>query len=493
MPDNGFASSRPPHRATAAERLLAHQAFSRAAGAPLLGRNQLRLLRDARENYPAWLTAIRSASQTIHFENYIVQDDRIGREFVAALTERARAGVRVRLLYDWLGSFGSRRLCQPLREAGGEVRAFNPLRLDSPFGWLARDHRKCLVVDGRIGYVSGLCVSARWLGHPERDIAPWRDTGIEVRGPAVADILAAFAQTWGLCGAPLPPEEVPLCENVPGAGSTLLRVIASSPYTSGIYRLDQMIAALAQESLWLTDAYFVGLPPYVQALCAAARDDVDVRLLVPSTSDIPLIATFSRAGYRQLLEAGVRVFEWNGAMLHAKSAVADGRWARVGSSNLNIASWIGNYELDVAVEDEAFAAEMEAMYLQDLEQATEIVLGEHHRIRPSRHRLRRHRLRRGTTSVATAVRLGHSVAAAVQQKRVLGGVEAAALLITSLFLLAVAGLGLTRPAILAIPIAAGSLWLGLVLLLRAWRLSRRELPAGDRAASGQKQEPPRAD
>ncbi|MDF3031391.1 MAG: phospholipase D/Transphosphatidylase [Moraxellaceae bacterium] len=451
MPDNGFASPHRHRRASAAERLLAHQAFSRAAGAPLIGRNSLRLLRDSRENYPAWLTAIRGASQSIHFENYIIQDDRIGREFVNALAERAAAGVKVRLLYDWLGSFTSRaRLFAPLREAGGEVRAFNPLRVDSPFGWLARDHRKSLVVDGRIGYVSGLCVSARWLGHPARDIGPWRDTGVEVRGPAVADILVAFAQTWGLCGAPLPPEEIPLSENVPGAGTTLLRVIASSPYTSGIYRLDQMIAALAQESLWLTDAYFVGLPPYVQALCAAAQDDVDVRLLVPSTSDIPLVSMFSRAGYRP----------------------------RVGSSNLNIASWLGNFELDIAVEDEGFAQEMESMYLQDLEQATEIVLAEH-RITPRRHRTRQRRLRRGTTSVAAAMRLGHTVAAAVQQKRVLGGVEALALLIVSLLLLAVATLGLTRPEILAIPIATGSLWLGSVLLLRAWRLSRQRPPGTD--------------
>jgi cardiolipin synthase len=158
--------------------------------------------------------------------------------------------------------------------------------------------------------------------------------------------------------------------------------------------------------------------------------------------------------------------------------VADGRWARVGSSNLNIASWLGNFELDIAVEDEGFAQEMESMYLQDLEQATEIVLAEH-RITPRRHRTRQRRLRRGTTSVAAAMRLGHTVAAAVQQKRVLGGVEALALLIVSLLLLAVATLGLTRPEILAIPIATGSLWLGSVLLLRAWRLSRQRPPGTD--------------
>ena len=144
----------------------------------------------------------------------------------------------------------------------------------------------------------------------------------------------------------------------------------------------------------------------MQALCAAARDGVDVRLLVPGASDIPILRLFSRAGYRPLLEAGVRVFEWNGAMLHAKSAVADGRWARVGSTNLNIASWMGNRELDVVIEDEPFAAGMEAMYLEDLDNATEVILDARKRVRAPnapkghartgqrRHRQRRSRRRR---------------------------------------------------------------------------------------------------
>jgi hypothetical protein len=145
-----------------------------------------------------------------------------------------------------------------------------------------------------------------------------------------------------------------------------MRIVATVPYTAALFRVDQLVAALAQRTLWLTDAYFAGTTPYVQALRAAARDGVDVRILVPGSSDIPVLRPLSRAGYRPLLEAGVRVFEWNGSMLHAKTAVADGRWARVGSTNLNLASWIGNRELDAMVEDEAFARDMEAMYLEDL-------------------------------------------------------------------------------------------------------------------------------
>ncbi|MDF1506513.1 phospholipase D-like domain-containing protein, partial [Roseisolibacter sp. H3M3-2] len=158
------------------------------------------------------------------------------------------------------------------------------------------------------------------------------------------------------------------------AGGTAVRVVAGEPWTGGLLRLDQLIAASARESLWLTDAYFAGTPPYVQALLAAARDGVDVRLLVPGGTDIPLLRPLSRAGYRPLLEAGVRVYEWNGPMLHAKTAVSDGRWARVGSTNLNLASWLGNYELDVVVEDAEFAEAMARAYAQDLGNATEIVL-----------------------------------------------------------------------------------------------------------------------
>lgn len=478
MPDNGAqAPLSPDSRSLTPPRLLAAQALSRTAGAPLTGGNALTLLRDASGNYPAWLEAIRNARRSIHLENYIVQEDAVGHEFMDALVERARAGVKVRLLYDWVGTFlvSSRSFFQPLAAAGGEVRVFNPLRLANPFGWLSRDHRKSLVVDAEVGFVSGLCISRRWQGDAVRDIAPWRDTGVAIRGPAVADILEAFSQTWALCGTPLCADELPARRDIPEAGSVALRVIGSSPYTSGLYRLDQLIAAMAEESLWLTDAYFVGTPAYVQALCAAAQDGVDVRLLVPGSSDIPLLSPFSRAGYRPLLEAGVRVFEWNGSMLHAKTAVADGRWARVGSSNLNLASWISNYELDVAVEDEGFAAEMQAMYQQDMAQATEIVLQEGRRLAPRPRRPRRQG--RAKAAAASAVRLGHTVAAAVQQQRVLGPVEAFTLLLIGLVLLGLAAVGVYWPRLLTFPFAAVCLWLALALLPRAWRLHRKHQPA----------------
>ena len=151
-----------------------------------------------------------------------------------------------------------------------------------------------------------------------------------------------------------------------------MRVVASEPNRAELLRLDQLVAAAARETLWLTDAYYAGLPSYVQALRSAALDGVDVRLLVPGSTDLPFLRPLSRAGYRSLLEAGVRIFEWNGPMLHSKTAVADERWARVGSSNLNLASWLVNYELDAVVEDTGFARGMAQQYLEDLANATEV-------------------------------------------------------------------------------------------------------------------------
>ena len=213
---------------------------------------------------------------------------------------------------------------------------------------------------------------------------PWRDTGVEIRGPAVADVESAFVAGMGgrrRRAARACPRQPADSTAERAAGNVRVRVIAGAPGATGAYRNDLLIASVAQQRLWLTDAYFVASAAYTQALRAAARDGVDVRLLVPGASDIPPVSPLSRAGYRALLDAGVRVFEWNGTMLHAKTAVADDVWSRVGSTNLNIASWMSNYELDVAVEDRDFTRQMAAQYEKDLGNATEIVLTGRNRVR----------------------------------------------------------------------------------------------------------------
>jgi cardiolipin synthase len=458
---------------------LAGQAFSRATGVSLVEGNHVRLLRDACENYPAWLDAIGSATRHIHFENYIIREDNTGRKFADALIAKAREGVRVRLIYDWMGGLGrtSRRFWNRLRAGGVEVRCYNPPRFDSPLGWLSRDHRKMLAIDGQIGFITGLCVGRMWEGIPEKNIEPWRDTGVEVRGAAVADIERAFAQVWAIMAEPIPEAEIINRDPIRQAGGMSLRVVASVPATANMFRLDQLVAALARERIWLTDAYYAGTTAYVQALRAAAKDGVDVRLLVPNATDIPILRPLSRAGYRPLLEAGVRIFEWNGTMLHAKTAVADGHWARVGSTNLNIFSWLGNCELDVVVEDELFAREMEEMYLQDLSNATEVVLDAKQKVRapgepPHPHPVMTSGGGSVGRTVAGAVRIGNAVGGAFTGRRVLEPVEAGPMTGVGVLFLILAALFALFPRALAYPVLIVFVWFGVVLLYRGRKLRR---------------------
>jgi cardiolipin synthase len=474
--DEIMTRSKPSDAGLASLRLLAEQALSRAAGAPLVSGNRVKLLRDATENYPAWLDAIERATRSITVDSYILADDAVGNRFADAMGAAAERGVRVRVLQDWLGARGeaSRQFWSRLRQAGVELRWFNPFRFEAPLAWLRRNHRKSLVVDGRIGFVTGLCIAARWAGDPTRDIPAWRDTGIEIEGPAVADLANAFARTWAEAGPP-EPEALLQREEIVAAGDVSIRVIATEPATTGILRLDNLIAALSRRTLWLTDAYFIGLPSFVQALRAAAMDGVDVRLLVPGATDLGFVKRLGTAGYRPLLAAGIRVFEWNGPMLHAKTAVADGRWARVGSTNLNVASWMGNWELDVAVEDTGFAREMEQTYEADLANSTELLLG----FPPRRQIGNRPRLAgsargREGSAVATAgaIRLGSTVSAALGGHRVLGPAEANLLIAGGLALLAVATIALVFSWMLVVPLAIAAAWLGVTLIINGVKLRR---------------------
>jgi cardiolipin synthase A/B len=467
----------PANEETSVLRLLADQAFSRTAGAPLVQGNEIKLLRDARENYPAWMEAIGSAQRTIDFETYFIHPDKVGLEFADLLAAKARVGVHVRVIYDWLGARGAASwlFWRRLRKAGVDVRCFNPPGLDSPLEWMNRDHRKLVVVDGQVGFVSGLCVGQSWVGDETRRIEPWRDTGVKVRGPAVFDLERAFNQMWTLVVSGRESSELPKRDEAVTAGDASLRIVASEPSMAGLYRLDQLIAALAREFIWLTDAYFVGTPAYVQSLRAAAFDGVDVRLLLPRTSDIPLVRAFSRVGYRALLEAGVRIFEWNGSMLHAKTSVADSRWARVGSTNLNVASWMANYELDVVAEDEPFARAMEVMYLADLEHSTEIILTERDKVRPKDPR--GHRRVHGTPARGSAGRaatgvltIGRTLKTAITSPRFLGPTEAPLMFLAACLLLCVVALAIAFPRAVGIFVACLCGWAALPLLVKAFRL-----------------------
>lgn len=459
---------------------IPEESFSRIADAQLVRGNAVRLLKNAAENYPAWLDAINRAEKYIHFESYIIHEDAQGKIFADALIEKARAGVSVRLIYDWMGGFGktSRKYWNNLRENGIEVRCYNSFSFARPLGWISRDHRKTLLVDGEIAFITGLCVGQMWVGEPEKHIEPWRDTGVELRGKSVAEVARAFADVWDDMGEPLPKNEIADAKLLKDEGEVNLRVVATKPGNAKTYRLDQMIGALAKKTLWLTDAYFAGTPTYIETLRSAATDGVDVRLLVPAATDIPVMSAISRSGYRGLLEAGVKIYEWNGSMLHAKTAVIDGYWSRIGSTNLNIASWLSNCEIDAMIEDVDFGAEMQRMYLADLENATEICLNEKRKARPTKPRARKGKL---TSSGSTAqfapsvIAVGNALGSSISKikQRPLGTMEAKISLTSGLLLLVVGAIGIFFPKILAIPIGVILVWFAVSLFINAYHLYKQ--------------------
>ncbi|HEU0053289.1 MAG TPA: phospholipase D-like domain-containing protein [Longimicrobium sp.] len=485
--------------ASAAARTLvnyAERAMVRASDAAQVRGNHARLLVDGSRTFPAWLRVIEGAERWIHLENYILRDDKTGRRFREALCDRARDGVRVRLLHDWFGCWATpAKFFKPLKDAGVDVRAFGPPRLYDPLAFLRRDHRKVLAVDGGYASVTGMCIGDEWAGDPDLGIPAWRDTGAEFRGPVSALIDRAFSRAWAASGAPLPPDEIPDPAEIEKMGDVSVRVVEGEPGKSRIYRLQQFVAVGVERRFWITDPYFVLPPAMTEALASAARDGVDVRVIVPAYNNWPIVGGMSRAGYRPLLEAGVRIFEWEGPMIHAKTAVADGMWARVGSTNMNLASLLGNWEIDVAVTDRQFAAEMEALFLEDLASSVEISLirsrvpsaafrerravermvveNPDDREKPGRVEAREARRRsyRGSEVGRTLGRLaraGSVLGRALVGERMIGREDTGWIAALAVILLALATLGILFPRLLAIPLSLLLFWLAVVALVRVF-------------------------
>lgn len=455
--------------------------------------NAVQLLRDGPQVFPAWLADIAAARRFILFENYIFKSDRIGQRVADALIERAQAGVKVCLLYDAFGCIGtSRVLWRRLQQAGVELRAFNPLHLLRPVRAFQRDHRKGLCIDGAVGFVGGLCVGDDWAGDPERGVAPWRDTAVRIAGPACQALVQAFNETWCLCGPSLPEEILDDRDGgVAQAGGSVVRVVSGLPARSRIFRVFQMLLTTAASRIWITDAYFVTPPTMYEALVAAAHDGVDVRVLVPGRSDLPWVAWLGRSSYTGLLEAGVRIFEWDGPMLHAKTSVIDGQICRVGSSNLNLASLLANWELDVTIEDPRISADMEAMFEEDLSTARELYLLSRPRRFRQQPRLtiaeteaaapreqRGVRVPRGRHAATVVARAGAAMLGVALRRQYQQSSWSVAT-VFGLVLLGLGGLGLWRPVALGLPLAVICLWLGLGALgsgLTQWRHNRRRFP-----------------
>jgi cardiolipin synthase A/B len=370
-------------RGTRLDRVLA-----RASDAPLRVGNRLVLLKNGPATYEDWLQAISKAKHWIHLDNYIFENDEIGHRFADALSTKAAEGVAVRVLHDWFGCLDvPRSFWRGLREAGVEVSAVNPPASGPPFGAIRRDHRKLLAVDGEYASTGGVCISDGWMVTSPETGLPYRDTAVSLRGPAVADIDRAFAGVWDETATELPDDERPHAKDIQTAGEEAVRVVIQEPRKMRTLRMLELLTAGVEKRLWITDPYFLSMPILTQSLMATARDGVDVRVLTPATNDIAWIGRASRAGYRQFLESGVRIFEYGGPMIHAKTLVADGWWSKVGSTNLNFSSLFANWEIDLVAEDTGFAAQMEALFEDDLSNAREVRLegsGQHRRVRPDR-------------------------------------------------------------------------------------------------------------
>ncbi len=392
------AVSDAPNPASARELFSALESLS---DTPLYQDSQASLLIDGPKTYEAMLEAIRSARETVHLETYIFADDEIGQRFADALIERSRAGVTVRVIYDSIGSWISdEEFFNLLGDAGVHVQEFNsinPLEGGNPLSANNRTHRKLLIVDDSVAFTGGINVSNSYSSASndrlkERSdplLSGWRDTHLAVRGPAVAAFQSAFADNWDGEDLSPPKDEYSTCAPARSCNDVIavLRSDGGDGKESPIYRAYLEAMRRAQDRIWITQAYFAPDETFMELLGDAAARGVDVRLIVPGISDSPAILHASRSRYGRLLKRGMRIYETTGTFLHAKTAVVDGVWSTVGSSNLDYRSFLHNDEVNAIVMGTDFGGQMEEQFQKDLEETREVSLEEWRR-RPVLDRMR---------------------------------------------------------------------------------------------------------
>jgi cardiolipin synthase len=367
------------------DRHLAHE--QAVTGSPLVSGNRVRLLEDGPVTYRAMLEAIASATDHINMETYILEDDEVGRRFADALIARQQQGVQVNLIHDSVGTLGTPgEFFQRLRDNGIRTLEFNPVNpATAKAGWEVnqRDHRKLLIVDGRTVILGGINISSVYAGGSSHRPAkprpggqpPWRDTDLQIDGPVVAEFQKLFLANWeAQKGEPLEPRN--FYPALQPQGKEVVRAIGSSPDDefSLIYVTLLSALASAETEIWLTNAYFVPDPQLLAALKAAAARGVDVRVVLPGRTDSALVFNASRSYYDQLLQDDVIIYERRVALLHAKTAVIDGVWSTVGSTNLDWRSFLHNYEVNAVVLGTEFGDRMRKSFAADVALSDEITL-----------------------------------------------------------------------------------------------------------------------
>ena len=372
--------------------LQKHLAYEQAvnANSPLVLGNKLTLLQNGPATYQAMFAAIRKAKDHINLETYIFDDDAIGKQFADLLVQRQAAGVQVNVIYDSVGGLMTpNAFYERLRASGIRVLEFNPVNplVGNKEGWQLnnRDHRKQLVVDGRIAFVGGINISNSYSSLPwgksaakKRAETPdmhtgWRDTHMQIEGPAVAEFQKLFMNTWAKQkGEPLAPKHY--FPKLKAQGNEIVRAIGSTPDDPQNLIFLTLISAIshAEREVHLTIAYFAPDPQLLKALTDAAQRGVEVKLILPSYSDSWAIFNLGRSYYSELLEGGVKIYERRGAVMHAKTVCIDGVWSTIGSTNLDWRSFLHNDEINAVILGRNFATQMEDMFAHDLKESEEI-------------------------------------------------------------------------------------------------------------------------
>lgn len=346
-----------------------------------VGPNRVALLKDGLQAFPAMLAAISAARSTICFETYILKDDELGLRFLGALMERARAGVEVLLMFDYWGSDVADESIDELRQAGVKLLIFRPWRYLGSFSLALskvsrRNHRKSLTVDGAVGFTGGLNISNDYAAVIDGG-AGWRDTHLRIEGPDAQALEKLFLTTWAINKGPK--FEAARFSRPRFAGCAQLRVVGNdfALDRKGIRRAYEDAFAKAKERICVTNAYFLPPAKLVRALVAAARRGVKVKIILAGTTDVKLVLYAARGLYPRLLKNGIEVYEWaTGRVLHAKTAVVDGTWATVGSSNLDPMSLRQNLEVNAIVTEPRFGGALEQMFLEDLQHCERITMAD---------------------------------------------------------------------------------------------------------------------
>ena len=363
--------------------------ISEIAGSPLMVGNKVNLLVDGPSTYAAMLSAIKTAKDHINMETYIFEDDEIGQQFAAVLIDKQKNGVQVNLIYDSVGSISTpKEFFTALKQSGINVLEFNPINpLIKKKDWDVnqRDHRKLLIIDGKTAFLGGINISSVYssgsFGRSSKkskknaNSIPWRDTHLQLSGPVVGEFQKMFTQTWAQQkGEPLAEKAYfPILTN---QGNEVVRAIGSSPEEpySQIYATLLSAINSAETQVLLTNAYFVPDPQLLTALKDAAKRGVNVKLLLPEMTDSRLVFYASRSYYDELLSANVEIYEHQVALLHAKTALIDGVWSTVGSTNLDWRSFVNNQEINAVMLGQDFGVQMQKMFEQDLVSSKQITL-----------------------------------------------------------------------------------------------------------------------